>query len=50
MQGSQAATWGIAAIATFGVIVRPWNLPEFICCPGRKRLQQLARVWTSISF
>jgi arsenical pump membrane protein len=25
-----AATWGIAALATFGVIVRPWNLPEFI--------------------
>ncbi len=27
---SHAATWGIAALATFGVIVRPWNLPEFI--------------------
>lgn len=25
-----AATWGIAALATFGVIVRPWRLPEFI--------------------
>jgi arsenical pump membrane protein len=25
-----SATWGIAALATFGVIVRPWNLPEFI--------------------
>jgi arsenical pump membrane protein len=22
--------WGIAAVATFGVIARPWNLPEFI--------------------
>jgi arsenical pump membrane protein len=27
---AHAATWGIAALATFGVIVRPWNLPEFI--------------------
>ena len=25
-----AATWGIAAFATLGVIARPWNLPEFI--------------------
>jgi arsenical pump membrane protein len=29
MVGINAATWGIAGIATFGVIVRPWNLPEF---------------------
>ena len=29
MLGTQAATWSIAAIATFGVIVRPWNVPEF---------------------
>ena len=28
--GTHAATWGIAALATFGVIVRPWNLPEYI--------------------
>jgi len=27
---ADAATWGIAALATFGVIARPWNLPEFI--------------------
>ena len=27
---SHAATWGIAALATLGVIARPWNLPEFI--------------------
>ena len=27
---TNAATWGIAALATFGVIARPWNLPEFI--------------------
>jgi arsenical pump membrane protein len=25
-----AVTWGIAALATLGVIARPWNLPEFI--------------------
>jgi arsenical pump membrane protein len=24
------ASWGIAALATFGVIARPWNRPEFI--------------------
>src|ERR1700723_3965285 len=30
MLESNAATWGIAGLATFGVIVRPWNLPEFI--------------------
>jgi arsenical pump membrane protein len=30
MDGVNAATWGIASIATFGVITRPWNLPEFI--------------------
>jgi arsenical pump membrane protein len=27
---TDAATWGIAALATFGVISRPWNWPEFI--------------------
>jgi arsenical pump membrane protein len=27
---ADAATWGIAALATFGVIARPWNWPEFI--------------------
>jgi arsenical pump membrane protein len=30
MDGVNAATWGIAGIATFGVIARPWNTPEFI--------------------
>jgi arsenical pump membrane protein len=30
MPGINSATWGIAALATFGVITRPWNLPEFI--------------------
>jgi arsenical pump membrane protein len=30
MPDSHAATWGITALATFGVIARPWNLPEFI--------------------
>ena len=27
---TDAATWGIAALATFGVIARPWHWPEFI--------------------
>lgn len=27
---SIAATWGIAALATGGVIIRPWRVPEFI--------------------
>ena len=30
MPDVNAATWGIAAVATLGVIARPWNLPEFI--------------------
>ena len=30
MVGVYAATWGIAGLATFGVIARPWNFPEFI--------------------
>jgi arsenical pump membrane protein len=30
MPATNAATWGIAALATLGVISRPWNLPEFI--------------------
>jgi arsenical pump membrane protein len=30
MAATNAATWGIAALATLGVISRPWNLPEFI--------------------
>ncbi len=30
MPGINTATWGIAALATFGVIARPWNLPEFV--------------------
>ena len=28
--GINAATWGIAGLATLGVIARPWNFPEFI--------------------
>jgi arsenical pump membrane protein len=27
---SNAATWSVVALATLGVIARPWNLPEFI--------------------
>ena len=30
MFDTNAATWGIAGLATFGVIARPWNLPEYI--------------------
>jgi arsenical pump membrane protein len=30
MDSVNAATWGIAGLATFGVLARPWNLPEFI--------------------
>jgi hypothetical protein len=28
MTAGAAATWGIAALVTGGVIVRPWRLPE----------------------
>jgi arsenical pump membrane protein len=30
MFGAASATWGIAGLATLGVVVRPWNLPEYI--------------------
>ena len=30
ISATDAATWGIAALATFGVIARPWHWPEFI--------------------
>jgi arsenical pump membrane protein len=30
MFGTNVATWGIAGLATVGVIARPWNLPEYI--------------------
>lgn len=30
MWDATAATWGIAGLATLGVVARPWNLPEFI--------------------
>ena len=30
MLDTAQATWGIAALATLGVIARPWHLPEFI--------------------
>jgi arsenical pump membrane protein len=30
MIDTNTGTWAIAALATFGVIARPWNLPEFI--------------------
>jgi hypothetical protein len=30
ISATDAAIWGIAGLATFGVIVRPWHWPEFI--------------------
>ena len=30
MSASQVAIWGIAALATSGVIIRPWQLPEAV--------------------
>jgi arsenical pump membrane protein len=30
LNASAAATWGIAALATGGVIIRPWRLPEAV--------------------
>jgi arsenical pump membrane protein len=30
MLAADAATWGIAGLATFGIIARPWNLPEYM--------------------
>lgn len=30
MWNATTAIWGIAGLATFGVIARPWNLPEYI--------------------
>jgi arsenical pump membrane protein len=30
MFAATTATWGIAGLATFGVVFRPWNLPEYI--------------------
>ena len=30
MFSAATATWGIAGLATLGVVARPWNLPEFI--------------------
>ena len=63
MLETNAATWGIAALATLGVIARPWHLPEFIWAiagaallvllnllPWPTRLPPPARVRTSIFF
>ena len=41
---TDAATWGIAALATFGVIARPWNLPEFIWAAAGAALLVLLRL------
>lgn len=49
MTTAQSATWAIAALATFGVIVRPWRLPEAIWAAlGAMALVALALLpWTS---
>jgi arsenical pump membrane protein len=46
---AQSATWAVAALATFGVIVRPWKLPEAIWAVlGALALVVLALLpWTS---
>ena len=46
--GVNAATWSIAGLATFGVIVRPWNFPEFIWAAGGAALLILLNLlpWT----
>jgi arsenical pump membrane protein len=46
---AESATWAIAALATFGVIVRPWRLPEAIwAVVGALALVALALLpWTS---
>jgi arsenical pump membrane protein len=30
MSGATTATWSIAGLAAIGVVVRPWNLPEYV--------------------
>jgi arsenical pump membrane protein len=46
---AQSATWAIAALATLGVIIRPWRLPEAIWAVlGAMALVMLALLpWTS---
>src|SRR5260370_18276906 len=46
---AQSATWAVAALATFGVIVRPWRLPEAIWAVlGARALVVFALLpWTS---
>lgn len=39
---SIAAIWGIAGLATVGVIVRPWRVPEFVWAVGGAALLVLA--------
>jgi arsenical pump membrane protein len=48
MDSGNAATWGIAGLATFGVIARPWNLPEFIWAVAGALLLMLLNLlpWT----
>jgi arsenical pump membrane protein len=48
MDSVNAATWGIAGLATFGAIARPWNLPEFIWAVAGALLLMLLNLlsWT----
>ncbi len=59
---AQTATLGIAAIATAGVIVRPWRVPEAVWAtagavllvalglvPMPSAIQGVAKEWMSIS-
>ena len=39
-----AATWGIAAVATGGVILRPWKLPEAVWAVAGAALLVVARI------
>ena len=44
ISAADAATWGIAALATFGVIARPWHWPEFIWAISGAALLVLLRL------
>ncbi len=63
MWSETTAIWGVAGLATLGVIARPWNLPEYIWavagavllvpaayCRGRTRRRPPAKASMSISF
>lgn len=61
MWSETTAIWGIAGLATLGVIARPWNLPEYIwavagavllvaCGRGAARRRPPEKASMSISF